>query len=70
MGLKEWKELVLLLEQGISPDGLPINPKRTDPLSSEPGHYSYHYMKKVGKGKTATYVRVKSWYTIRRVPPS
>lgn len=69
MGLKEWKELVLLLEQGVSPDGLPINPEQTDPLSPEPGYYSYHYFKKVGKGKAAKYVRVKGWYSIRRRPP-
>ncbi len=69
MDAEEWKEHVRLLNRGISPDGLPINPKRTDPPNLEPGHYSYHYTKKIGQGKTAKYVRVKGWFTIQRQPP-
>lgn len=69
MGLQEWKEKVKLLEQGISPDDLPINPHEIMgeanlydvPEGIKEGYYSYTYYKRsVDK-------IVKGWYMIRRL---
>lgn len=65
MGLQEWKEKVKLLEQGISPDDLPINPEKIPEPGSYPciveGYYSYQYY----KGSTKEWV--KGWYMIKRL---
>lgn len=83
--MSEWRRKVELLEQGISPDDLPINPHRKTiryffdenkellgrmPEQGVEGYYSYYYQKKVGKGPFAHFVRTKAWYSIRKRPSS
>lgn len=61
--MREWKRKTALLEQGISPDGLPINPPRTTRqifLSAVRGWFSYWW---VDSAQTLH----KSWYGIGTV---
>lgn len=52
-----------MLEMGVSPDGLPINPPKVKFTDLLPGHHSYRRTKLVG-GK---YIQVTEWFTIRGV---
>jgi len=66
MGLEDWEERVKLLEQGISPDDLPINPVKVKTQQYEPskiteGYFSYsRYSKEENK-------IVKEWYMLRKL---
>lgn len=66
MDAQDWQEHVKKLNQGISPDGLPINPPRDPdvPCDAQPGHYSYDERKY--NSKTGQIDVIKRWYTIRK----
>lgn len=57
-----WQKRIGMLERGESPNGLPINPPRKDPLNLEPGNYSY--IERGMDSLTGKTFAIRRWFTI------